>query len=126
MRKNILIIDDDSVFRNSLGKIFEAAGYDVLLAKNGEEGLEMFREDLPDLIIADLLMPKMNGAELVKKIRGYESGENIPVVMMTGVRITATLERDAKIKWGVNALLPKGVDIEKIIQKVEEFIGPGS
>ena len=64
----ILIIDDDAGMRRMIGRILEGAGYDVLIAEDGEVGLKLFDEHAPDLVITDLLMPGKDGLETIRQL----------------------------------------------------------
>ena len=125
MSKTILLVDDDDLFRTSMGKILQAVGYRVVQANDGPIGYELFVKESPDLILMDLLMPQMTGARLVQKIRGHEKGKKVPVIMLTGVMAGGALAGDAQKEWGVDIYLSKEVEIETVLKKVEDFIGPG-
>ncbi|MFC2160829.1 response regulator transcription factor [Acidobacteriota bacterium] len=81
MTKKIFIIEDDPGILLSLKDEFESEGYDVVTARDGEEGLEMVKTEKPDLIILDVMMPKMDGYEVCKKLRRDE--DSTPVIMLT-------------------------------------------
>jgi len=77
----ILVIDDGDTVRNLISELLINAGYDVVTAKDGEEGLNRFDETHFDLVITDLVMPKYDGNEIAKRIR--RSKKNIPVIGIT-------------------------------------------
>lgn len=81
MAKKILIIEDDPGIQLSLKDEFESEGFDVSLAGNGIEGLDMIEENPPDLLILDLMLPFMNGYQICKKLR--QEGNNVPIIMLT-------------------------------------------
>ena len=80
--KTVLYIDDDSITRDTIQDTLKEKFKDVFIAKDGEEGFDMFLQLKPDLIISDIDMPKINGIELVKKIR--EVSQIQPIAMLTG------------------------------------------
>ena len=83
---SVLIVDDSSVMRKIVGRSLRQAGLDVgqvLEASNGSEALSLARENTLDLILSDINMPLMDGLEFVKQLRGIESAQGIPVVMIT-------------------------------------------
>ena len=80
--KTILYIDDDSSTRDTIQDILKEKFKDTFIAKDGEEGFDMFLKLKPDLIISDIDMPKINGIELVKKIR--EISQTQPIAILTG------------------------------------------
>lgn len=81
----ILIVEDDPLMSRMYEKIFTFEKYDVSLANNGEDGLEKVRKDKPNLILLDVMMPKMNGLEVLKKLKEDPDLKAIPVVMLTNL-----------------------------------------
>jgi chemotaxis protein histidine kinase CheA len=80
---NVLIVDDSSSARRSLSQVAKDAGYDVRTAIDGVEAITLIEEKIPDLILTDLEMPKMNGLELAAHLRGRDNTRNLPIVMVT-------------------------------------------
>lgn len=81
----IAIIEDDPVISQMYRFKFEEAGFEVQLANNGKRGVEMIKNYLPDLILLDLQMPKMDGAEALEIIRKNDWGKKIPVIILTNM-----------------------------------------
>ncbi len=81
-RKRVLVVDDDSGVRSTLGKMLTAAGYEVILAADGAEATRLWRERRPDLVIMDLFMPEKDGIETIVELRAYTPG--IPIIAMSG------------------------------------------
>lgn len=81
----IAIIEDDSAISMMYRIKFEAEGYTVETAENGKLGLELVKEMKPDIILLDLMMPEMNGDEMLKKLRETEWGKNIKVIILTNM-----------------------------------------
>lgn len=81
----IAIIEDDQVISQMYRMKFEANGFEVELADNGKRGVAMVEEMKPDLILLDLQMPNMNGAEALEKIREHNWGKSIPVIVLTNL-----------------------------------------
>lgn len=81
----IAIIEDDQVISQMYRMKFEANGFEVELADNGKRGVAMVEEMKPDLILLDLQMPNMNGAEALEKIREHSWGKSIPVIVLTNL-----------------------------------------
>src|SRR3989344_544523 len=79
----IAIIEDDSVINQMYRMKFEADGFDVQVADNGRDGVELVEKFLPDLILMDLQMPEMTGDEALAHIRSKEWGKNIPTIILT-------------------------------------------
>lgn len=81
----IALIEDNAVISQMYRMKFENEGFDVQLATNGEDGVALVKEFSPDIILLDLQMPVMGGAEALKKIRADESSKNIPVIILTNL-----------------------------------------
>jgi diguanylate cyclase (GGDEF)-like protein len=82
-KKKILIIDDTEFMTKLITDLLEAAGYDVVAASNGAEGVQKVREEKPDLVILDVVMPGMDGFEVCKVLRDDESNNLMPIIMLT-------------------------------------------
>ena len=91
MPLKILVVDDDLGTRLSIGDYLELSGYKVLTANDGEEGLLMVNKHHPDLIVTDIIMPHMNGYELVRHVRQQARFRLLPVILLTAR--TKTQER---------------------------------
>ena len=82
-KKCVLVVDDEKELRELLVQKLTKAGFDVAAAGDGEEGLEVAREKKPDLILLDIVMPKMDGITMLKKMREEEWGKNVEVMLLT-------------------------------------------
>jgi DNA-binding response OmpR family regulator len=119
-RKKILVIDDEEEMVTLLTMRFESCGYEVLTAFNGVEGLEVARTEMPDLVILDVMMPKMNGYEVCKKLKGSDVTKNIVVVMLT-----AKLHGDEGSigeRIGADDYIIKPFDAKELVGKVAKYL----
>jgi len=80
---SILVIEDDRSIRESLVELLEVSGFKVLTANNGKKGLECINRLIPDLVLTDIMMPEMDGFEVLKNIRSNPKTELLPVIMLT-------------------------------------------
>ncbi len=80
----VLIVDDDMVIRLSMSDYLEEAGFTILEAAGGRDGLEVFKTEAVDLIILDVMMPDMDGFAVCQQIRSTSIGKHVPVLMVTG------------------------------------------
>ena len=96
----ILIVEDDSDIKTLLEYNFQQAGYDVVIASDGEEGLVLAGECQPQLIILDWMMPLMSGLELLRRLRGREATAQIPIIMLTAKADEAGLRSGDGIAGG--------------------------
>jgi CheY-like chemotaxis protein len=85
MKKKILVVDDEMDIRIFISTLVETNGYKSLVAKDGEEGLQMVKEHKPDLIILDVMMPKESGLKLYRELRSDNTTKQIPVIMVSAV-----------------------------------------
>ena len=121
MQKTILYIEDDPCLRVDLEEELRIAGYEVLTACNGREGLEMISAKPSDLILTDVSMPIMNGYELLTILRGSEYAYlQAPVIFMTA---HDEAETSKKCSSRPDAVLQKPVDFEELIQTMRRMLG---
>jgi two-component system alkaline phosphatase synthesis response regulator PhoP len=118
--KKILIVDDDLLITQTLKNILQWDGYETIVARDGEEGFIKAREETPDLIILDLLLPKLSGEELCKKIRRDKDISKIPIIMLTA-KNTETDRIIGKV-IGASVYMCKPFDINELLQKVKQFL----
>lgn len=83
--KKVCIIDDEASIRDIYQTALSADGYEVVTAVDGEDGLRVIREQKPDIILVDIMMPKMDGLELMREIRKDSDFHKIPIIVMTNV-----------------------------------------
>ena len=79
----VLVVDDDPVILKLLEVNFEMEGFNVLVAHDGEEGIEVARTNQPDLVVSDIMMPKKSGLELVVALKGDTSTSDIPIILLS-------------------------------------------
>ena len=90
-RKNsVLVVDDEAVNRDWLKEVLESAGVTVLLANGGQEGIELAKSRKPDLVMLDLLMPEVNGFDVVKALRDHKATMAIPIMVLTAKHLTGS------------------------------------
>ncbi len=85
MGKKVLIIDDEDEVRDFVSTLLEENGYAPITASNGAEAMDMVRQDKPDLIIMDILMPKQGGIKMYRELKSEDSFKDIPVVVYSGI-----------------------------------------
>lgn len=119
--KRVLIIDDDEVFRAYIQELLEISGYDVVSAANGREGIEAVEEAPPDLVITDLVMPEVEGLEVIRSLR--RTNKDLPVIAVSGGNcgFGASYLKIAE-KFGATAIFDKPFDVEEFMAVVEKNI----
>jgi CheY-like chemotaxis protein len=124
MAKTILIIDDEKDMRLYLGTLFRTAGYEVLEAVNGEEGLKTALATPPDLITLDVLMPKKSGVNTYRELRSREKTAKIPIIILTGLANQGDFfGEDFDGLQKPNAIVEKPIDRDKFLAQAREIIG---
>ena len=117
MSHKLAIIEDDPAISQMYRMKFESEGYKVETAENGKIGLDMIEKMQPDMVLLDLMMPEMNGDEMLEIMRATEWGKDIPVIVLTNM---GEQEIPAKIeKLGINAFVLKA---EMTPKQVEELV----
>ncbi len=125
MAKLILVIEDDPLMARMYQKIFKFEKYDVALAGNGEEGLEKARKCNPSLILLDIMMPKMNGLQVLEKLKDDLDTKKIPVVMLTNLAGEKDAEK-ALIKGAVKYIVKSQHEPKEVVKIVKEIIAAHS
>ncbi|PIP25010.1 MAG: response regulator, partial [Candidatus Nealsonbacteria bacterium CG23_combo_of_CG06-09_8_20_14_all_36_12] len=83
--KKILFIEDEETLQKTLGEVLKQEGYEIIPALDGEAGLNLLKSEKPDLILLDLVMPKMDGFEVLKRLKADEETKDIPVIVLTNL-----------------------------------------
>ena len=118
--KKILIVDDDSVNLKMLKKVFNGNEYRVLLASGGYEAVNIAKNDRPDLIILDILMPDMDGSEVASILKNDPSTQNIPIIFLSSL-IKKEEENCSSIRGGI-FLMAKPFNRNVLLSKARELI----
>lgn len=119
--KKILIVDDEQDIVESLKFVLEVANYTCYCAYNGEDGLKLAKEIMPDLIILDVMMPKINGYKISRLLKYDNKYKNIPILMVTA----RSQEEDKLIgeETGVDEYITKPFDLDEVVKKVDQYLG---
>ncbi|HZN12945.1 MAG TPA: response regulator [Acidimicrobiales bacterium] len=112
----VLVVDDDPVIQKLLQVNFEMEGYDVVIAGDGEEGLSLAREERPDLVLLDVMMPKMNGLDVAAAMRADELTQGIPIIMLSAKAQASDVQ--AGLDLGVNDYVTKPFDPLELLDRV--------
>lgn len=118
--KNILIVDDEQDIVESLKFVLEASNFNCYTADNGEDGLRLAKELVPDLIILDVMMPKINGYKISRLLKYDNKYKNIPILMVTA----RSQEEDKLIgeETGADEYITKPFELNEVVKKVEEYL----
>jgi CheY-like chemotaxis protein len=120
MAKKILLADDSLTIQKVVELTFSDSDYELVCVSNGQRALEKVREDRPDLILADVVMPEKNGYEVCEAIKGDPSTSRIPVVLLSGTFEPFDRERAGRI--GADAIVSKPFDSQQLLAQVDALI----
>lgn len=130
MGTTVLAVDDEAQTRDFVSAVLEENGYTPLLAENGEEALEIIRQNKPDLIILDIMMPKQSGIKMYRELKRAEPWKDIPVIVCSGLpkrtylRAQAALtETSGESVPDPDAYLEKPVTPERLGATIKQIIG---
>ncbi len=120
MKRRVLLIDDDPALLKVVGKRLEVAGYELLTAKDGEEGLTKAQLGAPDVIIVDLVLPKKSGFEICAALKKDSRFQRIPILVFTG----KGQEMDERLcrEIGADGYLSKPHDAKALIEQIEALL----
>jgi two-component system alkaline phosphatase synthesis response regulator PhoP len=127
MPGKILIIDDDPDILDALTMVLEAGGYQTVTARDGVEGLANLKTEMPDLMILDLLMPKMDGFAVCKELQDprWSKFRGMPILILTSVREEASRRRyelETGLELNVDDYVEKPVSPDILLQRVERLL----
>lgn len=121
----ILLVEDDNNLREIFQMRLEAEGYKTVVAADGEEGLVVAMKERPDLVIADVMMPKLSGFEMVENLRSAPEMKDVKVIMMTALGQAEDQARGEKLGV-VKYLVKSQVTLEDFAGVVKDVLGPGN
>jgi len=120
-RRKVLIVDDVAGNRSSLMDFLSPLGFDLQQADNGEAGVQQARVLRPDLILMDIVMPKMNGLEAIRRLRLDPAQRDTPVIALSAS--AAVADEEACLSSGANAFLSKPVDLDALLTQIAHLLG---
>jgi DNA-binding response OmpR family regulator len=126
----ILLVDDDPDIRIAIGAVLQSRNYQVITAHDGEEALAKLREEKPDLMILDLMMPRMDGFAVLKELREPQWAEfkGVPIVILTSVREDAGRRRyelETAMRMDVDDYVEKPIDPFVLLSRIQSFLKKG-
>lgn len=120
-KAKILLVEDDLFMRRLYSEAFNLAGYTVITAVDGGEGLMQIYKDIPSLVLLDVMMPEMNGLELLEKIKADPTTKHIPVIMLTNLS-GKTEEENALSKGAEKYLVKSEYEPKQVVAIVEKVL----
>jgi len=119
-KKRILVVDDEVDLVETVRFSLELEGYDVLVAYNGEEALNQARKENPDLILLDLMLPKLDGYKVCRLLKFDERYKHIPIFMLTAK--TQEKDKATGMETGANEYITKPFEMDELMKKVKNYL----
>src|SRR5499427_11023884 len=120
MSKKILLADDSLTIQKVVELTFSDSDYQLVCVSNGQRALERIRDDRPDLILADVVMPEKNGYEVCEAIKSNPATARVPVVLLSGT--FEPFDRDRAERLGCDAIVSKPFDSQQLLRQVEALL----
>jgi len=117
----LLIVEDDPDIRKLLDTTLEFKGYRVVTAQNGKEALEIVQKELPTIVIADIMMPQLDGFGLVHRLRINPETRNVPVVFITATYVTPE-DKEFALNIGATRFIQKPVDLDMFLKTIADLL----
>jgi len=120
MTKTILIVEDEPRNMKLLHDLLQRFGYEIIEASDGEQGVKIAGEKIPDLILMDIMMPKMDGLEATRIIKADEKTKHIPIIALTSYAMKG--DREKTIEAGCDGYIAKPIDIKEVLKAIEHYL----
>lgn len=120
MTRKVLIVDDEPNIVISVEYLLGREGFEVLVARDGEEGLARIRADRPDLVVLDVMMPKLDGFEVCKAVRADPSLGGVRILMLTAKGRAAEISKGLTL--GADAYIPKPFATRELVARIKELL----
>lgn len=121
-KKKILIVEDDAVLQKTLGEYLVSEDFEVSVASDGEEAIDVVSKHVPDLILLDIILPKKDGYEVIKEVRANEKLKNVPIILLTNLGGAFDVEK--ALDLGATTYLVKAdYTLEEVVSKVKDTLG---
>jgi len=122
--RKILVVEDNQDNREMVVKVLKFNGYEVIEAVDGEEGIEKAKTEAPALILLDIYLPKMDGYEVAKRLKGDTGLKDIPVIALTAHAMKGN--REQALAAGCDGYISKPIDIRELPKQIEQFLRPNT
>ena len=116
----ILIVEDNEMNRDMLSRRLERKGYEVVMAEDGQKGVDMSKSENPDLILMDLSLPVMDGWSATSTIKDDNNTKDIPIIVLTAHAMAG--DREKAIEAGADEYDTKPIDFKRLLGKIKDFI----
>tara|TARA_X000001036_G_scaffold344411_1_gene324065 strand:+ start:245 stop:604 length:360 start_codon:yes stop_codon:yes gene_type:complete len=116
----ILIVEDNEMNRDMLSRRLERKGFEVVMAEDGQKGVDMSKSESPNLILMDLSLPVMDGWEATSTIKAHNDTKDIPIIVLTAHAMAG--DREKALEAGADEYDTKPIDFKRLLGKIKDFI----
>ena len=120
-KKTVLVVEDEEFTLKAYKVKLEKAGFEVLIAKDGSEAVNYLKKDPPDIVLLDLMLPYLNGFEVLEQIKATAQWKQIPVIITTNLGQDQDIERGKKL-GATDYLIKSDVKINDIVKKINNYL----
>jgi CheY-like chemotaxis protein len=124
LRPLVLVVDDERNIQRMAARVIESLGYGMILARDGVEGRNLARKYLPDLVLSDALMPKLDGREMCRQLKSEKSTAHLKVIVMTALYTSVKYRNEGFKAYQVDDYLSKPVDFAQLRAVLEKHLTP--
>jgi CheY-like chemotaxis protein len=121
MAKRILVVEDNPDNRILISDVLSSMSYQVIVAEDGEQGVSTAEKEIPDLILMDLSLPRMDGWTAASLIKGKEALKHIPIIALTAHAMVG--DREKALQAGCDDYISKPIDLRELSSKLTHFLG---
>jgi len=119
--KTILFIEDEAALQKAFSDVFEGEGYNILSALNGEDGFMLAKSKKPDIILLDLILPKLHGFAVLEKLKKEKETQDIPVIILTNLESLEEVDKALEL-GAVSYFVKSHYGLEEIVAKVKKAL----
>jgi chemosensory pili system protein ChpA (sensor histidine kinase/response regulator) len=120
-KSTVLVVDDSVTVRKVTSRFLERQGFNVAVAKDGIDAIEILQDTTPDMILLDIEMPRMDGFEVATQVRHNKRLQHIPIIMITSR--TGEKHRERALEIGVNDYMGKPFQEQELLSKIQQILG---
>ena len=121
MAKKVLLVEDNEMNRDMLSRRLTKRGFNVIIAVDGREGIDLAKKEMPDVILMDMSLPEIDGWEATKRIKAGDATKNIPLIALTAHAMAG--DREKALQAGCDDYDTKPIDFQRLLEKIEKALG---
>lgn len=122
MAKKILFIEDESALQRAVSQVLSEEGFKIISALDGETGLKVAQAEIPDLILLDLVLPKKDGFEVLKELKGNPSTSHIPIIILSNLEGSSDVMKAMDLS-ATTYLVKANYNLDEVVEKIKGLLG---